>query len=738
MNANDNNKAFINPYTFVPLPSKIELGEPQGHRSLNAGNLSGTIDITWENLTPLLLEKSPSVDSSENMDQQQSWVVPGSSIKGAIRTVHEAMTASCLGVFDPEFRPVNRMAVDSAYPTLLSPLPADGLVGSDGDREGHTWTLARVTEVATDPDDPERTVIKRMRVSCDVVWVEVSEMFAAYPGIKNSSSDVTPTTGHRVKFQLVEKYVKKDRRREVRKVQITRERGRRRGNWYVMVSDAATRSDKRYRYSLGSVQGFERSVEPNVWHDFHRASYHAKDMDDARAGRLQANTVNVSQRCKTPDGVVHLRLGKRIALSGTFRKGDVFWVRCDAKDGAWQIGKISQSIVWRADGKTPAGERIGEQSEGISRGQCINPCRLCRTCQILGMIDHREHDVHAVPEQRSYASHVQFHSATVNAQNYRTLTLAPLRLPKPGFGAFYLKHDSREQIEATALRKEELPASRWGGRGDTVGNGQPREIRGRKFYWHADPQKAPFTPRSRGSASRSDGSLTLPRYEIHSGNEQKPKGRKGTRNNGDDRTKEPLEKATVIEEHVKFTSTVTFTNLTEAQLGSLLAAIQPDLLFQNIPENPPEQSSKRFRLHLGRGKPLGLGSVTTTITEVRAYTTSRYTSSARAERLIPQTLVTTYQQQAGDHERRAWQYLAQVLDLDAVLEEFVTYPIGASRDQILTSQYYEGFRFFRETDGSHGKPMQLLPTLAHKAKDATKDDHKLHLPVSSRNKGTHK
>ncbi|MDQ1247772.1 MAG: hypothetical protein QG597_2143, partial [Actinomycetota bacterium] len=93
---------FINPYTFVPLPPVVRRSAPAGHDRLGGGMVSGLFRVRWTLVSPLMLPLDHPVDGPV--------VVPGSSIKGAVRSVHEVLADGCLRVLDPGWKAVHRQA----------------------------------------------------------------------------------------------------------------------------------------------------------------------------------------------------------------------------------------------------------------------------------------------------------------------------------------------------------------------------------------------------------------------------------------------------------------------------------------------------------------------------------------------------------------------------------------------------------------------------------------------------
>ncbi|MDQ1294549.1 MAG: hypothetical protein QG608_2434 [Actinomycetota bacterium] len=117
---------FVNPYTFVPTPPRMDLvdgpgdlglgdsGEPgpPSHALVSADEWTGTITVHLRTLTPLLLPDTENADSDENapltlstlLDADGLPLIRGSSFKGALRSAYETITASRFGVFGPHKR----------------------------------------------------------------------------------------------------------------------------------------------------------------------------------------------------------------------------------------------------------------------------------------------------------------------------------------------------------------------------------------------------------------------------------------------------------------------------------------------------------------------------------------------------------------------------------------------------------------------------------------------------------
>jgi CRISPR-associated protein (TIGR03986 family) len=111
---------FVNPYTFVPTlpregliggPGETGLGDsgqagPPSHALVSAGEWTGTVRVRLTTLTPLLLPDTERAGTDDDgrqtfhtrLDPAGQPLLPGSSLKGALRSAYETITASRFGV----------------------------------------------------------------------------------------------------------------------------------------------------------------------------------------------------------------------------------------------------------------------------------------------------------------------------------------------------------------------------------------------------------------------------------------------------------------------------------------------------------------------------------------------------------------------------------------------------------------------------------------------------------------
>lgn len=95
-------QAAPKPFAFVPLPRRINRREPIGHDQYHEDHISGQIHGTIEALSPIHIG-SGVIDIGQDVELIKTAVqtggnvvMPGSSLKGAIRSVLEAISESCV------------------------------------------------------------------------------------------------------------------------------------------------------------------------------------------------------------------------------------------------------------------------------------------------------------------------------------------------------------------------------------------------------------------------------------------------------------------------------------------------------------------------------------------------------------------------------------------------------------------------------------------------------------------
>jgi hypothetical protein len=245
--------------------------------------------------------------------------------------------------------------------------------------------------------------------------------------------------------------------------------------------------------------------------------------------------------------------------------------------------------------------------------------------------------------------------------------------PQPGAGQFYLAYDD----PSPAADRDARPTREWGSAPDAP---ERRQLRGRKFYWHADPDRQ-----------------AKPRYEAR---------------NHQLMTKSAVKcwigPAPTTVPPTMLTQKVSFDNLTPEDLGGLLAAFEPQRVLPDSGKGPP-------RLHLGGGKPLGLGSCYATISALRVWDAESRYGGAPATGPAPDDYAARFAAKCPAEVTATWPALAAALAETAVDPALVWYPPGSFwSDRAANEKTFDDpFTFFSSTSGMYlkDKPPRSLIAL---------------------------
>ena len=357
------------------------------------------------------------------------------------------------------------------------------------------------------------------------------------------------------------------------------------GKYVMLLTDFGPRING-YNITCGELD--DRKVTLNisaeVWNDYTDRVRDTNDMrksgDNTRAVDPPRTDVNFQFK----DGSER-PIGRRRIATTRMYQDDVVWVKYEDSSTATKIIKvidIKLSQIWRHTGRThPLGDRLRKHTLGDRLPSVLLPCgeveKLCRTCRIFGSVDDSPSasGVAGVENrQQSYRSHIRFSPVRLLEDSYeqRTVTQVPLVMgsPHPSAGQMYLEYARPRNSKPN---KSDRPDSEWGSRLDRP---NPRQLRGRKFYWA-------------WTANRDNIDSHLKRSEE-------------TDNKNVER------KVSVLENPRKWQSTVIFENLTEAEIGGLVAALQPELGFKAYTDKEyTHPNSGEYTVRLGGGKPLGFG-----------------------------------------------------------------------------------------------------------------------------------
>lgn len=715
--------SFVNPYTFLPWP--VRPG-PDGGRSVPAGHhrlggedglarFAGSVTVELTCRSPLLIRNvvrecanavgedglsfarfpRRAVPGAQGMPERTEVpFVPGSSLAGVFRSLHEALAGGCLRVFDAGFVPGYR---DKA----LAGGERDELLGLSGGQ----WRLARVDAVDTDG-----VPVSVRLCDEDVVWIPVEHLAKVLGGPRQVC------TGAQVAVLKVPSPDSLGRR----KVESADGVGAGQG-WTILVTDAKARPKQRkdktpatYYCVAGRLEPSARAVEldDGVWQRYVAAARGSDDMRQAR--RKQTELV----RGEEPVCFRDRHVGVREAVRDRLFAGQVVWLYgmarkapVDGEPVPVRVQAISLGQIWRHSGSGQAGERVPDWLL-----PCDDPEWLCPSCRVFGAADTLGAD-DPQARQQAYRGHVRFSDALpVGEVGFEVYALAPLAAPRPGAGQMYLQH-TEQQLEGKARKPaiRRRPLREWGadfdgGRqdgypdADMPGGRGLRPLRGRKQYWLTGaPAQRPYF-----RANGEHGPEVFPAMY-----DQSAAGPAAAAASEDDaETPEAagenalLSRGEAAMTGVRFQCRVHFENLTAAELGGLLVALDPRLLLDQ------GDGQGEFGIAIGGGRPLGFGTCVTSLHDlVIEDAASRYLGGD-IPRLDAPAAVAVFREANQAHMAGVWEAAGQVLQPGAVPDWQVWYPPAralAQPDRKLDpAALVSSFTFWDNSQGFRGKKVDSV------------------------------
>ena len=557
----DGGKAFINPYTFVPLPDKVKRDKPHGHARAVEGGLTGYLDVEFAFRSPLMMPVDWNIPGETTVTGtriEERVTVPGSSVRGAVRSLFEVISSSCLSILDPDYRPAHRASLE------MRP-----------DKR-----LAVVDEV--DSDGKVISVLPTNRV----VWIRAEALWCLFGGVAGLRSGV------RISFDesaIYERSFGGNKGKPVKREQLKPEgeatltEG---GDWVVHVADAGTKGDHPADHiyvAVGKLETTPIRLGEMTWEDYRELCRYSADVT---GGELAPKAPAWDAR-EWPEVLVKHRskdgketaIGKRRKSDGALAPGDSVWITTRSEGGERVVTGLTMSSSWRELGEGPIRNRLPDES----LLPCCDPDELCPACATFGFIEARaEGQRRDQAEHNAYASHLRFGAFETDAPVPLRLVLPPpTRSPRPSAGAFYLEHLKVEgENREAGVAEFGKPASRWGGRLDSP---RMRRIAGRKFYWHGqEPEDTTPTPRQvRRNHYPAEGANNC--REVRRWITEKPPVLRGR---------------------------IHFENIDARQLGLLMLALEP----RELAKRAGITVNGELATHLGGGKGLGFGTAVGRIT----------------------------------------------------------------------------------------------------------------------------
>lgn len=688
---------FTNPYNFVravSVPSERESEfflPPVGHQRFMG--FSGRLHCCIESLTPFLIPDSEAVEYTNNGHRRIQFfscdpldapvrhpAIPGSSLKGPIRSVFEAVTNSCWSEFGEDRRwPYRVHAREAAnlVPGVIRELP-DAKAKKDGKIQllESAWLH---TEEVLKPTVPA----KKVPIADTAQW----PVDPPYNGYLDQVPDHTVLLQARV--AKVPAYQARTFPRPAGKAQKF-------PIWEVLEilapgSTSVLQHPQREADGTWIVTGYIKFTGPNVVED-RRGGLQLRKHDERFFFYDDKGTVAIpysptshdaaDDRYKTVREWQHAHQQLRYVTYLPHEElcvGDLVYVRVDDLDKptmALDVGSVSVAKFFYRRGP---GDLLQEQFKPCSRTGARE--RRCPACRLFGLV--LEPGGGAEVSGSGWAGRIRFSTARyvdcldksgqiqagADPPVLKDQVLAILGSPKPSTYEFYL-------VDASDPTK----SVDWNGMHATVDSkkrvrfdcGNPA-LRGRKFYWH---QQDPAHYRHPSSESTEQNTT-----------------------------------ADILDERCVFGFTVDYENLEPHELGALLWSL---MLEEGMAHK------------IGMGKPLGLGSVKITIERAEIWD-----RAARYQRLLDDGVTMIEQSDVAEwaesHVKQfrewlaprfgksRWEDLENVSDLRALLQ----WPpvVGPIHYPHSTRAFEQQFKWFVENRKNDPGAQHTLPTVAEELRN---------------------
>jgi CRISPR/Cas system CSM-associated protein Csm3 (group 7 of RAMP superfamily) len=417
----------------------------------------------------------------------------------------------------------------------------------------------------------------------------------------------------------------------------------------VLVTDTSARSGKKgTTFVVGELQTEQTvTVDEGGWRRFEAA---LDGSDDFRTGRVGDRsrqelvpvdaTIDSTKPRPASTRAYRQRMGyldDQGVLRAGVAPGQVLWARMDGT----KVTDLAYAHTWRhGDAGPTLGERLGPYAP------CDDIDDACPACRVFGLAPTRASTTREPPQP--YAGHVIVRDWTVTGST-SIVDLPPSGSPRPGSGQMYLENPPDAGPRA---HDGQVPLREWASALDTP----RRRPAGRKMYWRTSDQR------------------------------QRPRWQRDPRPRREGNAGTMLASAEVVDAGATIDGTVIFENLTTAELGALVAALQPGRLAphrheartSNDPTGSDRSTQGTYCFSIGGGKHLGLGSVAVTDVSVTLDPDGggRYRgepSRQLAEEDLDQ-MVTALVSLTPDHVKATWPDLLEMLLLDAVNPATVGYP----------------------------------------------------------------
>ncbi len=452
-------RQFYNVYAHVPAENKVKRVQNVISEQSTEDRYTGVIQVSLKTRTPLFTPDTAGRNSKEEgtKHQEQKFftydgkhpVIPGSSLRGVLRNIHEAACNSCYSVVDLDDKPVKR--TNEYY------LP--GLLYRDEDGNITLYEARKATVKYKQRPD----------LKGDANAEQFKEGAVVYSnGFQNAG------TQHLTKDLRLEQ--------DVKKIQENQRRYWTRG-YYFKGEEGVNKSKRKESLNAYMFYFASETNKKPVKRDMKENSPEILELFDVLES-YQKNAPDVKKRTSSYTGYAEYCKRLKNEFFGTHNL-NYFPVHYSKIAGKIYLSPacITKEIYY-----TSIQEILKKQG---NHDTCSDFRNLCPTCTLFGMVGQEKNlDKKTKVEEdypNAWASSVRVQDAAL-AVDQKGVFAEPVRLmelasPKKSSTEFYLQKPKAEGGEKVLSWTYDYYVSR-------IKNGKPEvksytpKVMGRKFYWH--------------------------------------------------------------------------------------------------------------------------------------------------------------------------------------------------------------------------------------------------------------
>ena len=471
---------FVNPYHFIPLQDRCNKNIDYEDRRNEAGLMTGWIECEIKTETPIFIPNTTNndfykerirkgnkedtinsydfhsrTDNNNTNKETNNPIIPGSSIRGMLRSAFEILTNSCLSTTDDNH---------VLYKRVTTPADPGRLVKENG-----KWMIVECEKFGIKNQDLYDKYIEKVDGSKFKVYD--AREGVVLPGDYKDKEEVFVKLGQ--KYPKIKKGYYNTKTREKEKDRV--------------LFKPFTEVD---RISRSQTNECELKGYLHLGESFHKKHHESVFVETDRTHPVtkrdvenllenyklyQDKTVNQGYKINEHKGYRSNIKGAKNAKIDTLNGALIYYVKYKGKY------YLSPAAI----GREVFHNRLKDLLKKGDYSPCTSHDKLCPACALFGFAGQeskRDDD----RKKNAIASRVRFTDATTDNPNFLNPVILPeLAGPKPSATELYMKKPNGKNV---AMWNYDYAVTKQGRETSTLGVYQP-QIQGRKMYWHQESMK---------------------------------------------------------------------------------------------------------------------------------------------------------------------------------------------------------------------------------------------------------